>query len=139
MNLIIISGLSGSGKSVALRALEDIDFYCIDNLPLSLLDAFASDVQSQSDSSSQRNVAVGVDARSRPEQLDRFADIINGLKARGINCKVLFLQADEATLLKRFSETRRKHPLTNNSAHVYPFSNTTLKLTIIIESKYKGR
>ena len=115
MNLIIISGLSGSGKSVALRALEDIDFYCIDNLPLSLLDAFASDVQSQSDSGSQRNVAVGIDARSRPEQLDRFADIINGLKARGINCKVLFLQADDATLLKRFSETRRKHPLSGTA------------------------
>ena len=115
MNLIIISGLSGSGKSVALRALEDIDFYCIDNLPLSLLDAFASDVKSQSDSSSQRNVAVGIDARSRPEQLDRFADIINGLKARGINCKVLFLQADDATLLKRFSETRRKHPLSGTA------------------------
>ena len=115
MNLIIISGLSGSGKSVALRALEDIDFYCIDNLPLSLLDAFASDVQSQSDSSMQRNVAVGIDARSRPEQLDRFNDIINGLKTKGINCKVLFLRADDATLLKRFSETRRKHPLSGTA------------------------
>ena len=115
MNLIIISGLSGSGKSVALRALEDIDFYCIDNLPLSLLDAFALDVQSQSDSSMQRNVAVGIDARSRPEQLDRFTDIINGLKTKGINCKVLFLRADDATLLKRFSETRRKHPLSGTA------------------------
>ena len=115
MNLIIISGLSGSGKSVALRALEDIDFYCIDNLPLSLLDAFASDVQSQSDNSMQRNVAVGIDARSRPEQLDRFTDIINGLKTKGINCKVLFLRADDATLLKRFSETRRKHPLSGTA------------------------
>ena len=116
MNLIIISGLSGSGKSVALRALEDIDFYCIDNLPLSLLDAFASDVQSQSDiSSMQRNVAVGIDARSRPEQLDRFTDIINGLKTKGINCKVMFLRADDATLLKRFSETRRKHPLSGTA------------------------
>jgi UPF0042 nucleotide-binding protein len=115
MNLIIISGLSGSGKSVALRALEDIDFYCIDNLPLSLLDAFASDIQSQSDNSMQRNVAVGIDARSRPEQLDRFTDIINGLKTKGINCKVLFLRADDATLLKRFSETRRKHPLSGTA------------------------
>ena len=114
MNLTIISGLSGSGKSVALRALEDLDFYCIDNLPLSLLDAFASDIQSQSDAS-QRNVAVGIDARSRPEQLDRFPDIINGLKAKDIHCKILFLQADANTLLKRFSETRRKHPLSGTA------------------------
>ncbi len=115
MNLVIISGLSGSGKSVALRALEDLDFYCIDNLPLSLLEAFASDIQTQSDNSKQRNVAVGIDARSRPEQLDRFPDIINSLKTTGINCKVLFLQADTATLLKRFSETRRKHPLSGTA------------------------
>ena len=110
MNLIIISGLSGSGKSVALHALEDVDFYCIDNLPVSLLDAFATEISKQPHYQGS-NVAVGIDARNHPNQLGSFPKIINGLKSKAINCKILFLQADNATLLKRFSETRRKHPL----------------------------
>ena len=114
MNLVIVSGLSGSGKSVALHALEDMDFYCIDNLPVTLLDAFASEIQGQTDNNSG-NVAVGIDARNHPDQLVNFPDIIAGLKKKGIHCKILFLQADDATLLKRFSETRRKHPLSGTS------------------------
>jgi len=110
MNLIIISGLSGSGKSVALHALEDMDFYCIDNLPVSLLDAFANEISGQAQDSDS-NVAVGIDARNHPDQLVNFPDIVDGLKSKGFHCKILFLQADDATLLKRFSETRRKHPL----------------------------
>ena len=110
MNLIIISGLSGSGKSVALHALEDMDFYCIDNLPISLLDAFATEINRQPQGNGN-NVAVGIDARNHPDQLVNFPDIINDLKNKGIHCKILFLQADDATLLQRFSETRRKHPL----------------------------
>ena len=110
MNLIIISGLSGSGKSVALHALEDMDFYCIDNLPISLLEAFATEISGQVQNSGN-NVAVGIDARNHPDQLVNFPDIIDGLKSKGIHCRILFLQADDATLLKRFSETRRKHPL----------------------------
>ena len=110
MNLIIISGLSGSGKSVALHALEDMDFYCIDNLPISLLDAFATETNRQPQGNGN-NVAVGIDARNHPDQLINFPDIINELKNKGIHCKILFLQADDATLLQRFSETRRKHPL----------------------------
>ena len=110
MNLIIISGLSGSGKSVALHALEDMDFYCIDNLPISLLEAFATEISEQVQNSGN-NVAVGIDARNHPDQLVNFPDIIDGLKSKGIHCRILFLQADDATLLKRFSETRRKHPL----------------------------
>ena len=110
MNLIIISGLSGSGKSVALHALEDMDFYCIDNLPISLLDAFATEINRQPQGTGN-NVAVGIDARNHPDQLVNFPDIINELKNKGIHCKILFLQADDATLLQRFSETRRKHPL----------------------------
>ena len=110
MNLIIISGLSGSGKSVALHALEDMDFYCIDNLPVSLLEAFATEICEQAQINGN-NVAVGIDARNHPDQLVNFPDIIDGLKSKGIHCRILFLQADDATLLKRFSETRRKHPL----------------------------
>lgn len=110
MNVVIISGLSGSGKSVALHALEDMDFYCIDNLPVGLLDAFASEIHDQTKATGN-GVGIGIDARNHPDQLSHFPEIISGLKSRGISCKILFLQADDATLLKRFSETRRKHPL----------------------------
>lgn len=110
MNVVIISGLSGSGKSVALHALEDMDFYCIDNLPVGLLDAFASEIHDQTKTTGN-GVGIGIDARNHPDQLSHFPEIISGLKSRGISCKILFLQADDATLLKRFSETRRKHPL----------------------------
>lgn len=113
MNIVIISGLSGSGKSVALHALEDMDFYCIDNLPIGLLSAFAHDFHDQNPTSNSK-VAAGIDARNRSDQLEHFPEIISGLRERGINCKILFLQADDVTLLKRFSETRRKHPLSNS-------------------------
>lgn len=110
MNIVIISGLSGSGKSIALHALEDMNYYCIDNLPVGLLDAFANEIHEQIVASGN-DVGVGIDARNHPDQLSNFPDIIAGLRNRGIACKILFLQADDATLLKRFSETRRKHPL----------------------------
>lgn len=110
MNTIIISGLSGSGKSIALHALEDMDYYCIDNLPVGLLDAFVSEIREQVRTNGN-DVGVGIDARNHPNQLSNFPNIIAGLKNKGIACKILFLQADDATLLKRFSETRRKHPL----------------------------
>ena len=110
MNMSIISGLSGSGKSVALHALEDMDYYCIDNLPVGLLEAFASEIRGQT-LSDGRNVAVGIDARNHPDQLSNFPKIIASLRSKGIICNIVFLQADDATLLKRFSETRRKHPL----------------------------
>ena len=109
MSLVIISGLSGSGKSVALNALEDMDYYCIDNLPAGLLDAFASEIRDRH-LAADGKAAAGIDARSMPEQLEQFPGIIAGLDAKGITTRILFLQADDATLLQRFSETRRKHP-----------------------------
>ena len=110
MNIVIISGLSGSGKSVALHALEDMDYYCIDNLPVGLLDAFASEIREQVRANGN-DVGIGIDARNHPDQLSNFPNLVAGLKNQGIACKILFLQADESTLLQRFSETRRKHPL----------------------------
>ena len=114
MNMVIISGLSGSGKSVALHALEDMNYYCIDNLPVGLLGALANEFQDKP-LTTGTDIAVGIDARNHPDQLDHFPDIIAGLRSQGIACKIMFLQADDATLLKRFSETRRKHPLSDSS------------------------
>jgi UPF0042 nucleotide-binding protein len=110
MNLVIISGLSGSGKTIALHTLEDTGFYCIDNLPVGLLSGFASEVRDQHLVSGNK-VAVSIDARNHPDQLNRFPDIITELRNKDTTCKILFLQAENPTLLKRFSETRRKHPL----------------------------
>jgi len=110
MNLVIISGLSGSGKSVALDTLEDLGYYCIDNLPMALLGAFAREFSERQLLDTKR-AAVGIDARNNPGQISQFPGIIEDCRKRGIDCRIIFLQADSNTLLKRFSETRRKHPL----------------------------
>lgn len=110
MKLIVISGVSGSGKSTALNVLEDLGFYCIDNLPVGLLPAFAEKMQSLKHDVVS-NIAVGIDARNLPDELHRFPYILEQLKNKGYACKIVFLDADDAILLKRFSETRRKHPL----------------------------
>ena len=111
MKLLIISGLSGSGKSVALHTLEDIGYYCIDNLPVGLLATFTRHLMEETGGRAPEKVAIGIDARNHPDQLQRFGEILAELHDRDIECQIIFLQADEATLLKRFSETRRKHPL----------------------------
>lgn len=111
MRLVIVSGLSGSGKTVALHALEDEGFYCIDNLHLGLLPAFVSHWLSPK-LKLYENAAVGIDARSGVEELRRFHVMTDEIRAQGVDLEVVFLQADVDTLLKRFSETRRKHPLT---------------------------
>ena len=114
MKLLIVSGLSGSGKSVALHTLEDLDYYCIDNLPVGLLEPFAQQLQNNPPVG-QDNAAVGIDARNQSDDLQRFPQIVEALRGRGIQCEILYLQADDETLLKRFSETRRKHPLSKGS------------------------
>ncbi len=114
MKLVIVSGLSGSGKSVALHTLEDLDYYCIDNLPLGLLESFTQQLL-DNPHTRQDNVAVGIDARSRADDLQQFPQLLKLLRERGIQTEILYLQADDTTLLKRFSETRRKHPLGKGS------------------------
>jgi RNase adapter protein RapZ len=110
MRLIIVSGLSGSGKSVALHLLEDIDFYCVDNIPAALLKAFISHTTRGTDEVYQRT-AVGLDARNRPNEIDTIPALVGELRRSGIGCEVLFLHASDEVLLKRYAETRRKHPL----------------------------
>ena len=111
MKLIIISGLSGSGKSVALHTLEDLGYYCIDNLPAGLLSALALELKQAS--KPVKRVAVGIDARNLPQSLQQFSEIIDQLEAQGISSEILFITCDPDTLIKRFSETRRRHPLSN--------------------------
>ena len=112
MRLVIVSGLSGSGKSVALHLLEDLDFYCIDNVPAGVLDTIVSEVVATKDKVYD-NLAVGVDARNRKSDLDALPKLVRDLRQRGINCEVIFLHADDDILLKRYAETRRKHPLSD--------------------------
>lgn len=112
MRLVIVSGRSGSGKSTALAVLEDNGFYCIDNLPASLLPDLAERALLHTELL-RPQVAVSIDARNLPSQLKRFPELLEQLRQRNIQCDVLYLDADNATLLKRFSETRRRHPLTD--------------------------
>jgi UPF0042 nucleotide-binding protein len=110
MKLLIVSGLSGSGKSIALDTLEDCGYYCIDNLPVSLLENFVSYIILV-EKQTYAKTAIGIDARNQTESLIDFADRLEFIRRQGIDCDVMYLQAEEATLLKRYSETRRKHPL----------------------------
>ncbi|MDX1498567.1 MAG: RNase adapter RapZ [Woeseiaceae bacterium] len=108
--LIVVSGLSGSGKSVALHVLEDLGYYCVDNLPAALLKAVVDEVTA-GDEFTSRLLAVGLDARNRPKDLASLPTLIRELREQGVYTEVLFLQADDDVLLKRYSETRRRHPL----------------------------
>ncbi|OEC47264.1 RNase adaptor protein RapZ [Pseudomonas sp. 1D4] len=111
MRLVIVSGRSGSGKSTALDVLEDNGFYCIDNLPAGLLPELAERALLHTELLHPQ-VAVSIDARNLPSQLQRFPELLAEARAKHILCDLLYLDADEETLLKRFSETRRRHPLT---------------------------
>lgn len=119
MELLIISGRSGSGKSIALKALEDLGYNCTDNLPISLLPEYTNLYKNQ------EQIAVGIDARNMPSKLLKFNDYLENLSKDGNTIKIIYLDADNATLLKRYSETRRKHPLTT--------LNTTLQEAIDLE------
>jgi RNase adapter protein RapZ len=108
MHLIILTGLSGSGKSIALRALEDSGFYCIDNLPATMLPLISHHVEADL----YNKVAISIDCRSAA--LESLPSAIEHLKSSGNQVDLLFLESNVETLVKRFSETRRKHPLSND-------------------------
>ncbi|MBI5659535.1 MAG: RNase adapter RapZ [Nitrosomonadales bacterium] len=111
MELFLISGLSGSGKSVALKVLEDSGYYCVDNLPSDLLPALMDNLHD----SGHARVAVSIDARSG-DSMQRLPRHIGQLREDGMEVRLLFLDARDETLVKRFSETRRRHPLSNDQA-----------------------
>jgi UPF0042 nucleotide-binding protein len=110
MRLIFVSGLSGSGKSVALHMLEDLDFYCVDNIPAELLKAFISHTV-RSGSNVYQRTAIGIDARNPGTEISTVPTLLDELKRSGIQCELVFLVASDEELLRRFAETRRKHPL----------------------------
>ena len=117
MRLIIVSGLSGSGKSVALHVLEDLGYYCIDNLPAALLKSLLDEVTRPGKQPTKR-IAVGVDARNRLSDLQSLPEFIEELRKIDVQTDILFLQASDDILLKRYGETRRKHPLADHGTEL---------------------
>lgn len=111
--LIIVSGLSGSGKTVALRTLEDLGYYCVDNLPAALMPAFVQAI-SQGGGGLQHKLAVGVDVRNRAENLNRLPEILAELARSDVGYHLVFLDTRDEVLIKRYSETRRRHPLSGD-------------------------
>lgn len=108
MKLVIVTGMSGAGKTIALKILEDLGFYCVDNLPISLVDRFAELImESPGDI---RNVALGIDIRSGDE-LPRLNETLDKWRRENTPYEILFLDASDNILIKRYKETRRKHPL----------------------------
>lgn len=108
LNIVLITGISGSGKSVALRFLEDAGYTCVDNLPVRFLHEFIADTRENE----LERVAISIDVRT-PGELAGLPDVITSLRARGTVFKVIFLDASDHTLLQRYSESRRRHPLTD--------------------------
>jgi len=110
LRLIIVSGLSGSGKTVALHVLEDLGYNCIDNLPATLLKAAVAEIYSRDDDSAKL-LAVGIDARARAEDLRSLPELLRELREQNVQTEIIFLHASDEILLQRYSESRRRHPL----------------------------
>lgn len=109
--VVIVSGLSGSGKSVALKTFEDLDYYCIDNLPVDLLPPFVRSLMR--DDTLPQKIAVGIDVRSRNNELAKLAQWRAALAQLGLEGTLIFFDASDEVLLRRYSDTRRRHPLGN--------------------------
>jgi UPF0042 nucleotide-binding protein len=114
VRIVVLSGLSGSGKSVALHMLEDLGFYCIDNIPAALLKPFISHAVRGPESTYER-AAVGLDARNTAAEIATVPQLIDELRRSGIACEIIFLTTSDEELLRRFAETRRKHPMSRHN------------------------
>ena len=115
IRLVVISGRSGSGKTTALHVLEDAGFTCIDNLPAGLLPALFAELKTPEIS---QKIAVGIDARNIFGDLQQIPNLLKTLNDSGVSCEVIFLDASDSNLVKRFSETRRKHPLSSDKVNL---------------------
>ena len=113
VRIVILSGLSGSGKSVALHTLEDLGFYCMDNIPAALLKPFIS-YSVRSPAPTYERIAIGLDARNTAAEIASVPQLVDDLKRSGLQVEVIFLTAGEDELLRRFAETRRRHPLSRS-------------------------
>jgi len=131
--LIIVSGLSGSGKSVALHVLEDLGYYCIDNIPAALLQSAVQEVQGDDDRSTDL-LAVGVDARNRSQDLEALPGLIAELRRQGVQTDILFLHASDKILLQRFSESRRRHPLATHGSELRAAIDAEREILIEIQN-----
>jgi len=114
MKMIIVSGRSGSGKSTVLHVLEDLGFYCIDNLPIGLLAPLTEEATGQSSPGKLAKMAVSIDARNLSGELSNFENLYHRLQQTGVTVEIIYLDADEQSLLQRFHATRRKHPLSDD-------------------------
>ncbi len=117
LRLIIVSGLSGSGKSVALHVLEDLGYYCIDNIPAALIKAAVDEVHT-GDGRSVEQLAIGVDARNRSQDLEALPNLIDALREENVRTEIVFLHATDEILLQRYSESRRRHPLAEHGTQL---------------------
>ena len=129
LQVALISGLSGSGKSTAIHALEDLGYYCIDNLPAVLIPRF---LQLCEESEEISRVALGVDTRSR-EFLDQLPLVLDEVRGRGHRVQVVYLEANDAALLRRFSETRRPHPMADGTDVTGAIARERARLAVLRE------
>ena len=135
MRVVVVTGLSGGGKSTSLRALEDLDWFCVDNLPLPLLGPFFDLLDAQP--VKKTKVVIGIDAR-QGEFLGTFTAELGRLRSRGYAVEVLYLDADDDLLVRRFSETRRRHPLAGESTvhpHNHPMRSLCSCLWQVVRSR----
>ncbi|MCK9192289.1 MAG: RNase adapter RapZ [Nevskia sp.] len=112
MRLVIVSGLSGAGKTVALKQYEDLGYYCIDNIPLDLVQPLLAHAVANP-GPRYSLLAVGLDARCDPREIEHFPAVLDALRAQRIDVRVLFLTAEDSVILRRYNETRRRHPLSS--------------------------
>jgi RNase adapter protein RapZ len=132
MELVVVSGLSGSGKSVALAMLEDLEWYTLDNVPARLLSLVVGELTTADDPKFRR-LAIGLDSRPRAEDLPVTRKLLDDLRARGMHCQLIFLHASEAALVQRYLDTRRRHPHTPAKA-----GDRTLAHAISFEQELLG-
>lgn len=134
MRLTVVSGLAGAGKSVALNMLEDLGYYCIDNLPLGLMREVSADALHRQGLDFDR-LAVGVDSRARKHEIADFGKRVDALRDAGLDIEIIYLHADEETILRRYSETRRRHPLSNGQRSLIDAVALDTELTRPIAAK----
>lgn len=115
MKLVVVSGLSGAGKTVALKQYEDLGYTCIDNIPLALIGPMITRMLGQADASRYEKLAIGIDARESPREIARFPQHLARLRKRGVDVRVMFLTAADEVVLRRYGETRRPHPLADQN------------------------